>query len=148
MKRSVFLCLLFLVAPLWAVPGFSTPEEAYKTYLEACSSGDHKAAENCYTRSSRELVGQLPEEAAPAPEALKMMSEEMKKLSYKIEQVNKKRAIIWFDNESVPPLFLRIQEPAEGWRLDYHFMSHYIQADGNGWSWRNKKVFNLWKSRE
>ncbi len=127
---------------------FSTPEEAYKTYLEACSRGDYKAAQNCYTKSSRELVSQMPEESAPEPEALKMMAEQMEKLSYKIEKVNKKRAIVWFDKESVPPLFLRVQEPGEGWRLDYHFMSHYIQADGDGWSWRNKRVFNLWKSRE
>ena len=148
MKRTVLLCLLFLTLPIMGASSFSTPEEAYKTYLEACSRGDYKAAQNCYTKSSRELVSQMPEESAPEPEALKMMAEQMEKLSYKIEKVNKKRAIVWFDKESVPPLFLRVQEPGEGWRLDYHFMSHYIQADGDGWSWRNKRVFNLWKSRE
>lgn len=148
MKRTALIILLFLAIPLMGATGFSSPEEAYKTYLNACSSGDYKAAQMCYTKSSRELVNQLPEDSAPNPEGLKMMAEQMKKLSYKIEQVNKKRAIVWFDEESVPPLFLRIQEPGEGWRLDYHFMSHYIQADGNGWSWRNKRVFNLWKSRE
>lgn len=144
-----FLLFLLCLSPLGAQTGYSTPDETYQTYLKACSSGDYVAAEGCYTRSSRELVDKTRTKGEePAPESLQMLHARLEPLTYKIEEVNPKRAIVWFDDKSVPPLFLRIQDKHEGWRLDYHFMSHYIRAGKDGWSWRNKRVFKLWKSRE
>lgn len=150
MKACQILIILLLACAqaVWA-QSYETPEATLNTYLEACKAGDFEAAEMCYTRSGRELVKQDTAEMEPrSPELLKGTYERLKDVDFKLEQVNAKRAIFWPDDEQVPPMFVRIQEPEERWRLDYHFMSRYIRVDENGWAWRNKRLLDLWKKRE
>lgn len=150
MKRVDLLAvLLFLLsAPLLGQTAFDSPRSTFDTYLKACREGDYRAAEDCFTRSSRELVqAQVKPEEPRDPEQLKSVYEAMSKLKYSEEKVSPTRAIMWPDDKSVAPLLLRIQDKSEGWRIDYHFMSHYIKVDDHGWSWRNPKLFAIWKSR-
>lgn len=142
--RLIVLVLL-LSGPLWSESMFSTPRETLDTYLAACQEGDYAGAEECYTRSSRKLV----DNSEPRdPELLKASHQKLAALEFRLEEVNSKRAILWPNDEKVPPFFLRIQDAEEGWRIDYHFMANYIQSTGDGWKWRNKRIFKIWKSRE
>lgn len=144
----VLLFLLLLSGSVLA--DYSTPDSTLQTYLGALEAGDYAAMETCYTKSSREMTqarGQVAPEARDA-EQLQQVYLRLKALSFRTEQVNSKRAILWPSDESIPPFFLRIQEPAEQWRIDYHFMSNYIKIKENGWNWRNGRILNLWKSRE
>ena len=146
-----FVFLLFLLSASVAVAEgpYATPMQTFETYLKACQNGDYKAAENCYTRSSRELVEkQMAGGAQRDPEALKGLYEGLSQVTFREELVNEKRAILWPDDEKFAPMFLRIQDVEEGWRLDYHFMSNYIRANDKGWSWRNERVYRIWKTRK
>ena len=128
---------------------YETPRETLDAYLSACQEGDLEAAEMCYTRSSREVAKQDAEQgASPPPEALRRAYEQLKDVDFRLEEVNAKRAILWPDLESIPPMFLRVQHQEEGWRLDYHFMSRYIRVGEDGWSWRDPLFFQIWKKRE
>lgn len=150
MKRVTLFAalLLFLSAPSLAQTSFDTPRSTFDAYMKACSEGDYGAAEGCFTKSSRELLKAQSNPQEPRdPQQLKAVYDAMSKLEYTEERVSPTRAVMWPNDKSVAPLLLRIQDKSEGWRIDYHFMSHYIKADDNGWSWRNPKLFTIWKSR-
>jgi len=143
------LTLFFLANPLRAETMFETPRDALDTYLSACERGDQKAAVQCYTASSRKLVemsGLLDDSDASA--RLKALYERLQTVEFREEKYSDTRAAMWPDDETIPPFLFRIQDREEGWRMDYHFMSHYIQADEDGWSWRNKRLFEIWKTRK
>jgi hypothetical protein len=150
MREAIFVALaLLLLCQNSLAETYKTPKEVLDAYLKACQLGDLEAAELCYTRSSREVAKQDAEQGAPPPpEALKSAYERLKDVDFKSEQVNAKRAILWPGDESIPPMFLRVQDQEEGWRLDYHFMSRYIRVGEDGWSWRDQRVFQIWKKRE
>lgn len=149
---SRIFCSLFLLFSLClsvhAEEAFETPKAALDAYFEACSRGDYAAAEACYTKSSRELVqAQFKDQPERDPELLKEAGENLKTLNFREEVYGPTRAAFWPDNEAVAPLLFRIQDKAEGWRLDYHFMSNYIRLKDGGWSWTNPRLFNIWKTR-
>jgi hypothetical protein len=153
MQNRWLLCfLMFLVfcsSATMAEESFATPPDTLERYLKACQDGDYEAAEKCYTKSSRELVESLNEGQEPRdPAQLRATYEVLSPLTFREERVNTKRAILWPSDDKTPPFLFRIQEPGEGWRIDYHFMSNYIQVSESGWDWRNKRIFNIWKSRE
>ena len=150
MKRALFMAaLLLLLGQNCLAEKYKTPQETLDAYLKACQAGDLEAAEMCYTRSSREVAKQDAAQAEPPPpEALTGAYERLKDVDFRLEEVNPKRAIFWPDEEAIPPMFLRIQNEEEGWRLDYHFMSRYIRMGEDGWSWRDPRVFQIWKKRE
>ena len=145
-----WLCLFLVgLSSLSLAQDYTRPEKTLDTYLEACKAGSYSRAEGCYTKSSRSLVQTLVQEQPERdPDLLKGLYEKLKPLSFRLEEVNAKRAILWPSDENVPPFFLRIQEPEEGWRIDYHFMSNFLKIDKKGWSWRNKRILGIWKSRE
>lgn len=150
MSRIAYsLVLLFsLVVTAQAEPAFDSPKAALDAYFEACASGDYAAAESCYTKSSRELVqAQYKDLPERDPQLLKDAGENLRALKLREEIYSPTRAAFWPEDERVAPLLLRIQDKAEGWRLDYHFMSNYIRLKDGGWSWANPRLFNLWKSR-
>lgn len=147
LTATVFLAL-FLSGPLWAEHTFDSPRATFEAYLKACEVGDYTAAESCYTKSSRELAqAQWKDQPARDPELLKEAYKSLSSLAFREEIVSPTRAILWPDNESVAPLLFRIQDKEQGWRMDYHFMSSYIKVDQNGWSWKNPKLFSIWKTR-
>lgn len=142
---SLFVC----ATPAWSEPDFSSPEATLKTYLEACKAGDFAAADLCYTASSREALAKNP--AFTENRQTEMLTgtyERLSKLTFTTEKVNAKRAILKPNDDKVPPFFLRIQTPKEGWRIDWHFMANYIRANADGWSWVNPKAEAIWRSRE
>jgi hypothetical protein len=146
---SIKLLLFLLLTQVCLSQSFETPNETFETYLQACKLGDFDAAEMCYTKSSRELAKQDAAHMEPrSPEMLQGTYERLKDVEFKLEEVNAKRAIFWPEDESIPPMFMRIQVAQEGWRIDYHFMSRYVKVTEDGWSWRNKRLFSLWKKRE
>lgn len=148
-KHSLLLAVLLLTWTVQAQDSFETPQQTLDSYLQACREGDYQAADACYTKSSREFLEKhLKPEAKRDPKHLLASYERLKSLTFEEERVSPKRAILWADSEKVPPFLLRIQEPEEGWRIDYHFMSHYIKIEEDGWKWRNEKLFKIWKSRE
>jgi len=150
MRKALLVVLaLLLLGQTCLAETYETPKETLDAYLNACQAGDLEAAELCYTSSSREVAKQDAElGAAPPPDALKSAYERLKDVDFKLEEVNAKRAIFWPADESIPPMFMRIQQEEEGWRLDYHFMSRYIRVGEDGWSWRDPRVFQIWKKRE
>ncbi len=151
MSKALFLALALMLTLVQTglAENYETPRGTLDAYLKACQAGDVEAAEMCYTRSSREVAKQDAEQAAPpSPESLKGAYERLKDVDFKLEEVNAKRAIFWPEEESIPPMFLRVQHEEEGWRLDYHFMSRYIRVGEDGWSWRDQRVFQIWKKRE
>ncbi len=150
MRRTfVFFALLLLALPAWAGPDYSSPEATLKTYLEACKAGDFEAADACYTKSSREFIAKTPKmTAGRKPEHLIGTYERLSALKFTTETVNPKRAIVRPDDSKVPPFYMRVQDPKEGWRIDWQFMANYMRADQNGWSWVNPKAETLWKSRQ
>ena len=141
------LLLVWLTIPSLA-QDYSSPEKTFETYLEACKVGSFEKAEACYTKSSRALAKQRSQGRVRHSDSLVDAFDKLSPLTFRLESVNTKRAILWPSDESVPPFFLRIQEPEENWRLDYHFMSNFIQVEKDGWKWRNKRIFKIWKSRE
>jgi hypothetical protein len=150
--RRLLLCLLtalVTLAPAQAQPDFSTPEATLKTYLTACQAGDFEAADLCYTASSRQLLASSPSfTAGRQPEMLTATYERLAPLTFTTDKVNARRAILRPNDSKVPPFFMRVQDPKEGWRIDWHFMSNYMRADQNGWSWANPRAEGIWKSRE
>ena len=151
MKRFLMLCFLLALASTLAVaePDFSTPEKTLENYLRACEAGDFEAADLCYTASSRKYLKEnsyLTQGREPAQ--LKKVFAQLSKQSFRTEQVNSKRAILHPDDSRHPPFFIRQQAKGEGWRIDFHFMTNYIKADAEGWSWRMKRAEKIWKSRK
>lgn len=146
---SFTMLLLLVLATLGlAESEYATPRATLDRYLKACSDGDYAAAEACYTKSSRELVKeQMKDAEVRDPDLLKSAYDRLSPLEYREERVNEKRAILWPSDEKIPPFLLRVQDEKEGWRLDYHFMSHYIRVNEDGWSWTNSRIFKIWKSR-
>lgn len=145
----LLLALFLLPLPVSAEPDFSSPEATLKTYLDALKAGDFAGSDLCYTASSREALAKNPAfTEGRKPEMLTNTYERLSGLTFTTEKVNAKRAILKPDDDKVPPFFMRIQNPKEGWRIDWHFMANYIRADGNGWSWVNPKAEGIWKSRE
>ena len=146
---KTWLLLVLLSGLAVAETTYEEPKQTLDAYLKACQAGDFEAAESCYTASSRKLVqSQTSPEEKRDPQLLVQTYEMLKPLEFREEKVNEKRAILWPNDESVPPFMFRIQDPEEGWRIDYHFMSHYIQIKDDGWKWRDKRLFKIWKSRE
>lgn len=145
----LLLALFFLPSPAWSEPDFSSPESTLKTYLDALQAGDFAAADLCYTASSREALAKNPAfTEARRPEMLTNTYDRLAPLTFTTEKVNSKRAILKPSDDRVPPFFMRIQNPKEGWRIDWHFMANYIRADAQGWNWVNPKAEGIWKSRE
>jgi hypothetical protein len=146
---SLLGLLLFLCTAAWAEPDHSSPEATLKSYLEACKAGDFAAADACYTASSRKFLAETPAfTEGRQPEMLLGTYDRLSPLTFTTEKVNGKRAILHPNDEKVPPFFMRIQNPKEGWRIDWHFMANYLRADQNGWSWVNPRALGIWKSRE
>lgn len=152
MQRYLILLLWALAVasyPVLAEPNYTSPEATLKTYLEACQAGDFAAADACYTASSRELLAKTPAfTEGRQPDMLKNTYEKLSKLTFTLEKVNEKRAILKPNDDKVPPFYLRVQDPKEGWRIDWHFMANYMRADENGWTWKNPKAEAIWKSRQ
>ncbi len=150
MNRLTKLFFLFLITgTALAQPDFSTPEATWQTYLQACQAGDFEGVELCFTASSRQYLKQNPqpvEERDPA--LLKATYERLTATDFRLEKVNSKRAIMWPADERIPPCFLRIQKPAEGWRIDLHFMTNYIRVTEDGWSYTFSRAERIWKSRK
>lgn len=145
----VILSLLGFCAPVWAEPDFSTPQATFESYLEACREGDFEGADLCYTASSREYIASHPRVTeGRSPESLKVTYQRLSQAAFKLEQVNSRRAIIRFEDQGIPPYFLRVQKAGEGWRIDWHFMSHYIRRTEDGWSWTFSRAERIWKSRK
>ena len=152
MKSYRLLVLVISALLLFQVVGanslYVTPEATLDTYLSACKDADFARADACYTKSSRALLYRNLEGRPPRdPSLLKQTYSRMSALNFVTERVNSKRAILWPNDKSVPPFFLRIQDSEEEWRIDYHFMSNYINVKEDGWSWKHPKIFKLWKSR-
>ena len=147
LKTFLPLLLILCLALPCLAETFETPRGTLDAYLKACREGDEKALRECYTKSSRELAKADAAEGQGEVD-LAAVHEHLAQQTFTLEQVNKKRAIFWAEDESVPPFFLRVQDEAEGWRIDYHFMSRYMRVNPDGWSWRNKRIFELWKKRE
>lgn len=149
--QNRLLCALlwsFLLLPVLAEPDYSSPEATFRTYLQACQRGDYATADSCYTASSRAFFEKNPSLTKDRPvEALLATHERLSKVNFTTEQVSPKRAILRADDPKVPPYFLRIQSPKEGWRIDWLFMANYIRANDNGWSWANPRAEGIWKSR-
>jgi hypothetical protein len=144
----VFLLTLSFSLNLLAAP-IDTPRAALDGYLEAAREGDFDAAKAFYTESSRKMFPELSqEELAAQGSRLKSLAERLQAVEFELEQVSPERAVFWASDEKIPPFLVRVQDKEEGWRLDYHFMSRYIQADEKGWSWRNRRVFDIWKNRK
>lgn len=153
MRRLLLLSLFCLaslaVSPALAEPDYSTPEATLATYLEACKAGDFTAADACYTKSSREFLAKTPAfSEGRSPDMLRGTYERLSKVKFSTEKVNAKRAVLVSDDKAIPPFYVRVQEPKEGWRIDWHFMANYMRGDANGWSWKNPRADGLWKSRE
>jgi hypothetical protein len=141
----VVLCLL---TPVWAQPDYSTPEQTLQTYLQACKAGDFAQADACYTRSSREFLAKTPKMTeGRMPEHLMGTYDRLAGLEFTTEKVGEKRAILRPNDAKVPPFYMRVQDPKEGWRIDWQFMANYMRADANGWSWVNPRAEGIWKSR-
>lgn len=148
LKTALTLTIL-LAGMAMAQPDFSTPEATWQTYLNACQAGDFEAADLCYTASSRDYLKQDPRlTEGRDPEILKATYEKLTSTEFTLERVNSKRAIMRAADESIPPYFLRIQKPSEGWRIDLHFMSSYIRVNETGWSWTFPRAEGIWKSRK
>ncbi len=149
-SQLLFLVVaLFLATPVLAEGDFSTPEATLATYLQACREGDFEKSDLCYTHSSRQYLQEHEEFTQNRnPEDLRQAYDRLSQVEFTLEQVNEKRAILHPDDPKIPPFFLRQQKPGEGWRIDFHFMSNYLRADENGWSWRFPKAEGLWKSRK
>ena len=150
MRRTLLiLAIALLVGPVSAQPNFSSPEATLKTYLEACKAGNYEAADACYTKSSREFIAKTPKmTAGRKPEHLTGTYDRLSTLKWTVENVNQKRAIVKPDDSKVPPFYMRVQDPKEGWRIDWQFMANYMRADQNGWSWANPRAETLWKARQ
>ena len=147
--RLFLLFALLATLPALAAPDFSSPEATLKTYLEACKAGDFAASDLCYTASSREMLASTPAfTEGRQPAMLTGTYDRLSKLTFTTEKVNAKRAILRPNDEKVPPFFMRVQNPKEGWRIDWHFMANYMRANENGWSWANPRAEGIWKSRE
>lgn len=143
------LTLITLVFQSSSAQVFDTPEDTLQAYLKACKAGDFEAAESCYTKSSRDLAkADVQGREPPPPSVLKNTYDRLNGAGLKLEKFNDKRAAFWAEDEQIPPLLMRIQSPEEGWRIDYHFMSRYLRVDQDGWSWKNKRLFDIWKKRE
>lgn len=145
----ILLLLISLSQAILAQEPYTSPESTLETYVAACKAGDYKAAEQCYTKSSRKLLEeQVGAEDTRDPELLKASGEQLASCKFRLEQVNSKRAVMWPNVETVPPILLRIQSMDEGWRIDYHFMANYMQVKADSWQWRNPQIFKVWKTRE
>ncbi len=145
----VLVSALLLATPAWAAPDYSSPEATLQTYLEACKAGDFAAADACYTKSSREFLAATPAfTEGRSADMLRGTYERLSGLKFSTEKVNAKRAILTPDDKAIPPFYMRIQEPGEGWRIDWHFMANYMRGDANGWSWKNPRAEGIWKGRE
>ncbi len=149
MRRTLLLlALCFLTLPALAEPDFSSPEATLQSYLAACKAGDFSLADACYTKSSREFIAKNPKMTeGRAPQQLTGTYDRLSTLEFTTEKVNEKRAIVRPNDAKVPPFYIRVQDPKEGWRIDWQFMANYMRADANGWSWTNPKAEGIWKSR-
>ena len=144
----LLLCTVFLVVPATAQPDYSSPEATLRTYLKACQAGDFVAADACYTKSSREFIANAPKMTeGRVPEQLVGTYERLSKVDFRTEKINDKRAVLVPNDRKIPPFYVRVQEPKEGWRIDWQFMANYMRADANGWSWVNPRAEGIWKSR-
>lgn len=151
MRRTFLLLLAFTLLTVQALaqPDYSSPEATLRSYLRACEAGDFGAADACYTKSSREFIAKTPKMTeGRIPQQLTGTYDRLSKLKFTTEKVNDKRAILRPDDEKVPPFYMRIQDPKEGWRIDWQFMANYMRADAKGWSWVNPKAEGIWKSRQ
>lgn len=148
LRLLTMLLAFFLILPAVANPDYSTPEATLQSYLSACKNGDKEAVENCYTASSRKFIAenQAITEGQTA-EQLRLSYDKLSKLEFSTEKVSDKRAILRPKEQSIPPLYLRIQDPEEGWRIDWRFMRDYMRITDQGFSFRNPKAESIWKSR-
>lgn len=151
MRKTCWLLILLgliLARPAVAEPSYSSPEALLKTYLQALQSGNYEFVDACYTSSSRQFLQSNPDLIAERTQQTLMSTyEHLAKLEFTTEKVSARRAILHPSDPKVPPLYARIQDPNEGWRLDWRFMTDYLRVNENGWSLRNPKAESLWRSR-